>query len=132
MTKTATVKSAFTKEFLAKMQTILEADKERLQKELAKYAKPGEGGSAGDAKFPDYGDSEEDNAQEVADYETNLSIESDLQKSLRDVESSLKRMKAGDYGICKYCKKPIEEKRLLARPTSSACVGCKKTIMQEV
>jgi RNA polymerase-binding transcription factor DksA len=46
--------------------------------------------------------------------------------------AALKRLEKGDYGVCRYCKKPIEEKRLLIRPTSSACVQCKKTIVQEV
>lgn len=117
-------------EFVEKMKNILLADRERLQKELTKYSKDA-GASAEDSLFPDYGNSEEDNALEVADYETNLSIESDLQKSLRDVESAIGRIEKGEYGICKYCKKPIEEKRLVARPTSSACITCKKTIVQE-
>lgn len=123
--------SAPSKEFVAKMKNILLADKERLQKELAKYGTRENEGPDKEALFPDYGNSEEDNALEVADYEANLSIETDLQKSLRDVESSLKRIEKGEYGICKYCKKPIEEKRLMARPTSSACITCKKTIVQE-
>lgn len=117
-----------TKEFIEKMKTILLADKVRLQKELSKYNGTNENN---ETAFPDYGDSEEDNALEVADYETNLSIGTDLQKSYRDVESALKRIEKGEYGICKYCKKPIEEKRLIARPTSSACITCKKTIVQE-
>lgn len=115
------------KEFIEKMKSILLADKARLEKELSRYSsKDGD-----DSLFPDYGESEEDNALEVADYQTNLSIESDLQRSLRDVESALSRIEKGDYGVCKYCKKPIEEKRLVARPTSSACITCKKTIVQE-
>lgn len=122
--------AALTKEFVEKMKGILLSDKERLAKELSKFeSAPGK--ADGEALFPDYGNSEEDNALEVADYETNLSIESDLQKSFRDVESALKRIESGEYGTCKYCKKQIEEKRLIARPTSSACVACKKTIVQE-
>lgn len=121
-------KTAVTGEFLEKMKAILEADRERLKKELSKFTTEQ---TSGDALFPDYGDSEEDNALEVAEYQTNLSIENDLQRSLRDVESALARIDKGEYGTCKYCKKPIEEKRLVARPTSSACITCKKTIVQE-
>ena len=119
----------FSGEFMEKMKAVLEADKVRLEKEVANLD-GGEGG-AEESRFPDYGNSEEDNALEVADYEANMSIENDLRKSLRDVDASLARIKSGEYGICKYCKKPIEEKRLLARPTSSACISCKKTIVQE-
>jgi DnaK suppressor protein len=132
MSKGSPVKSVLKAELLAKIQAILVDDKARIEGELAKFSKPGQKDSAGSEPiFPDYGDSEEDNAVEVADYEANLSIESDLQKSLRDVDSSLKRILSGEYGTCKYCKKIIDEKRLMARPTSSACVECKKTIAQE-
>lgn len=127
MSKTA---PKFDKDFIQKMQSILIADKERLEKELAKL-EGGEGADGEDSRFPDYGNSEEDNALEVADYEANISIESDLKKSLRDVDAALDRIDSGEYGICKYCKKPIEDKRLIARPTSSACITCKKTIVQE-
>lgn len=123
--------SASSPEFIEKMKNILLADKARLQTELAKYGTRENEGPNKEALFPDYGNSEEDNALEVADYEANLSIETDLQKSLRDVDSALQRVEKGEYGVCKYCGKPIEEKRLLARPTSSACITCKKTIVQE-
>jgi RNA polymerase-binding protein DksA len=122
---------ALPKDFVDKIKALLVEDKARLEKELSKFSERGEVDGK-EAMFPDYGNSEEDNALEVADYEANLSIETDLQKSLRDVESALKRIAEGEYGVCKYCKKPIEEKRLMARPTSSACISCKKTIVQEV
>ncbi len=131
MAKTVSANLKPSKEFIEKMKNILLADKERLQQELAKYGTRENEGADKEALFPDYGNSEEDNALEVADYEANLSIETDLQKSLRDVESSLQRIEKGEYGVCKYCGKLIEEKRLLARPTSSACITCKKTIVQE-
>jgi DnaK suppressor protein len=118
------------KEFVDKIKASLLEDKARLEKELARFSNEDESDEK-EARFPDYGSSDEDNASEVADYEANLSIESDLQKSLRDVDSALDRIDEGEYGICKYCKKTIEEKRLLARPTSSACISCKKTIVQE-
>ncbi len=108
-------------------------EKAKLEKELAKFAKKKSGSDEDfDTTFPDYGDKEDENAAEVADYVVNLSMEENLEKALRDTDQSLKRLKEGTYGICKYCHKPIEEKRLLARLTSSSCMSCKKTITQEV
>ena len=128
----AMTKPPFSNDFLAKIKAILLEEKGRLERELAKFSR--QDGQAADynATFPDYGDKDDENAAEVAEYAANISIESDLEKALRDVLSALKRFEAGEYGICKYCQKPIEEKRLLARPTSSSCVACKKTIVQEV
>lgn len=128
---TSSVKSSLPKEFLEIIKKKLLDDKARFEKELVKFSKKGATDGA-EPTFPNYGDTEEDNAHEVADYEANLSIENDLDKSLRDVKSALKKIEANEYGVCKYCHKPIEQKRLLARPTSSACIECKKAIIQEV
>ncbi|MFA6421968.1 MAG: TraR/DksA C4-type zinc finger protein [Candidatus Buchananbacteria bacterium] len=85
-----------------------------------------------EAKFPDYGDSMEDNATEVADYTKNLSLERDLEKELHDVESALKKIADGSYGICVHCNKEIELERLKIRPASSSCVECKKKLKNQV
>lgn len=83
------------------------------------------------ATFPDIGDKEDENAAEVDTYSTNLTLERTLESALRDVQSALKRIAAGTYGICKYCSKEIDPKRLLARPVSSACIDCKKRLTME-
>jgi RNA polymerase-binding protein DksA len=77
------------------------------------------------AFFPEYGDKTDENAQEISEYTTNLATEKILEDTLRDIEAALARIEKGSYGICKYCKKEINEKRLLARPVASACIECK-------
>ncbi len=129
----AKTKSQFSPDLLKKIEVVLLAEKDKLERELAKFSKKKSGQEGDyDAAFPDYGDKEDENAAEVADYVVNLSLEENLEKSLRDANQALDRLDKGEYGICKYCHKPIEEKRLLARPTSSSCMSCKKTITQEV
>lgn len=123
------IKSPFSDELLKKIKALLLEEQTKLQKEVAKFSKNSRGAS--ESAFPDYGDKEDENAAEVAEYVVNLSLEENLEKSLRDATQSLDRLNKGVYGICKYCQKPIEEKRLLARPTSSSCMSCKKTITQE-
>ena len=125
-------KQGFSKEFLATIKTSLEELKARLQNELLTLSPKDASKNDMDASFPKYGDSEDDNAREVADYTTNKPLEITLEKTLHDVEKALDRLKKGTYGICKYCDQPISEKRLLARPTSSACVSCKKSLTDEV
>jgi DnaK suppressor protein len=82
------------------------------------------------AKFPEYGDKPDENAQEITDYSTTLVTEKVLEKSLEDINKALDRIAKGTYGTCKYCGKLIAEKRLLARPTASSCITC-KTELQE-
>lgn len=120
-------------DFLEKIKLDLLEQKTKLEKELGKFTKKSQHVADDfDTEFPEYGDKEDENAAEVAEYINNLPVEEGLEKTLRDVNKSLERIEKGKYGICKYCGKPIDEKRLMARPTSSACVDCKKTITQEL
>jgi len=123
----------FKADFLKQIKNMLLADKEKLTSELANFA-TANANIKGDyeASFPEYGDEADDNAREIADYTTNKSLESTLEKTLRDVDKSLQRLEEGTYGICKFCDKPINEKRLMARPTSGSCVECKKTLTDEL
>ncbi|MBI5222007.1 MAG: TraR/DksA family transcriptional regulator [Candidatus Magasanikbacteria bacterium] len=125
--------SAFSEEFLDKINKQLLSEKARLENELEKFTtKNAHVAGDYDATFPEYGDKEDENALEVAQYTANKPLEIALEKELRDVNKSLDRLKKDDYGICKYCDKPIDEKRLLARPTSGACVSCKKALTDEI
>ncbi|MAG12074.1 MAG: hypothetical protein CMI52_04720 [Parcubacteria group bacterium] len=122
-----------TKTFIKKMNEQLLEEEARLRSELGQIADPqAEGGSEYATRFPQYGDSEEDNAAEVEDFSHNIAMKGTLTKELADVQKTLKRLGTGDYGICKYCEQPIEEKRLEARPTSNSCVACKKALKQEI
>lgn len=122
------------KEFQKTMKKRLEEEKVRLEQELGQFAHRNPKAAETDyqANFPDMGDKEDENAAEVAQFSTNLSLEDELEKALRDVEKALKGLEEGTYGICKYCNQPIDERRLEARPTSGSCIQCKKTLTQEV
>lgn len=118
---------------LAKIKDMLLADQKNLQEELSHIAKKSSHASGDyDTVMSDYGDKDDENAMEVAEFTANKPLEISLEKTLRDVQKSLERVDKGTYGVCKYCDQMIDEKRLLARPTSSACVSCKKTLTDEV
>ena len=121
-------------DFLAKMKLELEEELQRLTMELARFAhkNPQAEDTDFNSDFPNLGDKEDENASEVARFSDNLSLEEELEKALRDVESALKAIEKGTYGICKYCEQEIDERRLDARPTSTSCIQCKKTLTQEV
>lgn len=120
--------------FVEQVRKRLLAEKVQLEKDLGDFGKK-------DKKDPTHfqttypesqGTSEDDNAAEVAEYADELSIESKLEAELRDTVRALDAIAKGKYGICKYCGKEIDMKRLEARPTSSACISCKKTLTQEM
>ena len=78
-----------------------------------------------EARFPDFGDKVDENAQEISEYSTNIATEKVLESTLRDINNALRRIEKGTYGMCKYCKKEINKKRMIARPVASTCVKCK-------
>jgi RNA polymerase-binding protein DksA len=83
--------------------------------------------------YPESGsNSVDDNAAEISEYSDELSIEARLESELRDVQKALGLVEKGEYGVCKYCKKEIDPKRLEARPASSSCIDCKKLLTQEM
>jgi len=84
-------------------------------------------------RYPESGsNSEDDNAAEITEYTDEQSIMARAADELKDVEDALKAVEAGGYGVCKYCKAEIDEKRLEARPASSSCIKCKKLFTQEL
>lgn len=132
MEKTLKTTEVFDAEFIKEIKDILTKEKEILEKELGRIAKPNPNDSDDfDADFPDYGNEEEDNAREVADFTVNKTLEVTLEKKLRDVNAALKRIEENTYGICKYTGQAIDKKRLLARPTSSSSVQAKKVLTNE-
>ena len=64
-------------------------------------------------------------ASVVYDHESTLTFENILKDILNQIESALKRIENGTYGICEVCKKPIDEERLKAIPYATMCVRCK-------
>jgi RNA polymerase-binding transcription factor DksA len=109
-------------------------EKARLERDLEDFAKKDAKAPGGyTLEYPESGgSSDDDNAMEVSNYADELSLGEKLESELRDVKKALDAIEKGAYGTCKYCGKPIDEKRLEARPTSSACITCKKTLTQEM
>lgn len=117
------------KEQLEKIKTDLIQRKEEILKDLHDLSKSDSHEVDNRAaKFPEYGDKPDENAQEMSDYSTNIVAERVLEKSLGEIEETLLRIDKGEYNVCKYCKGEIGEKRLIARPTASSCIDCKTSL----
>ena len=115
------------KKILKKVQERLVEQKKELIRELESFADKNKNVEDDyNAKFPQYGDHEDENAAEVADFEGDLYLEKTLERSLKKVNEALQMVKKGTYGKCRECQKTIPEKRLLAFPTATKCMDCKK------
>ncbi len=114
-----------TQEFITKMQARLDEERQRLEVKLESGA--GEIDRAdGDAAvaFPNIGDDEEDNAQEVEIYDQRIAVARTFTDELGEVVAALQRIEDNTYGVCTKCGQPIVEARLEAFPAAAKCSAC--------
>lgn len=78
--------------------------------------------------FPEYGTSEDENAQEVEKIQENLGLQRNIKNVIRDTKVAIKKIEKGKYGECESCKGKIEPGRLKAFPAASLCVTCASKI----
>lgn len=101
---------------LEKQKDYLMEEKDRLEKKIKQLK-----------EFPDYGSNEDDNAKELADFESNQSLEEQLRFLLDKVNKALTAIEKGEYGKCKQCQNAIESGRLEIMPYAELCITCQKS-----
>lgn len=107
----------------------LEERKTKLENELASFAKKDEKLKGDyDTRFPDFGtnQSSDEEAFEVATYDSTLPVEYALELRLADINRALDKIKSGTYGQCENCQGEIGIKRLEAMPEARTCLDCEK------
>jgi DnaK suppressor protein len=97
---------------IEKIRNRLESEKKRLLGELERR----EGSPFG---------KREEEATESLELERRLALERGIKEQLASIEVALGKIKAGTYGICEVCGKPIEPARLEALPHARRCMACK-------
>jgi RNA polymerase-binding transcription factor DksA len=70
----------------------------------------------------DYGIGKGDST--IYEWEFNLARKQSLEKKARSINSALRNVEDGHYGICKQCGEPISEERLAILPQTTVCVNC--------
>ncbi|NWG75235.1 MAG: TraR/DksA C4-type zinc finger protein, partial [Rubrivivax sp.] len=43
-----------------------------------------------------------------------------------ELREALRRIRVGEFGICERCGDDIDVNRLIAQPTSTVCIDCKR------
>jgi len=116
---------AIDQKILEELKAALLKEKEELEKNLARIARPVDKQDGDyETSFEDIGTDREDNASEVEQYSDNLPVEFALEKKLKDIISALERMENGTYGICENCNTEISLERLRANPSAKTCIKC--------
>ncbi len=65
------------------------------------------------------------------DREFALSLVSNEQEGLYEIEEALKRLEAGTYGVCEMCEKLIMKERLEAVPFARRCIQCQSAFEKD-
>jgi len=111
---------------LGQLKKSLEEERDRLVAELKSFAEPASR-TAGDwnAQYPKFEVVEtgshaarDEEADEVEEYEMRLAAEGSLETRLLQVNRALERTRAGSFGLCAKCRKPISPERLAANPAA--------------
>lgn len=68
-------------------------------------------------------DPEEGDA-EITEREKNAALLNVLENKLQDIQTALRSIEKGSYGICARCGNPIEPGRLEVKPDATHCVKC--------
>ncbi len=112
-------------EKIKKIKEQLVSKKKMIISQLQKFAKRNtKAKDSFKADFPNLGDHQDENAIEVSDYESKLSVERDLESELKNIEGALKKTSENTYGVCSICGEKINPKRLEVMPEATLCVKC--------
>ena len=95
---------------------------EHTEETLLKSSKDDSGDLSG------YGQHMADAGTDTFDRDFALSLVSNEQEALSEIEAAIKRVHAGTYGICESSQKPIAKERLLAVPFTRYSAEAKKQV----
>lgn len=105
----------------------LKERKTKLESELTSFTKKDEKVKGDyDTQFPDFGSSQstDEEAFEVATYDSALPVEYALELRLADINKALEKIKNGTYGQCENCAGKMDVRRLEAMPEARLCLNC--------
>ncbi|MDP2656030.1 MAG: TraR/DksA C4-type zinc finger protein [bacterium] len=119
------------KALFEELQAFILAEKHRLEGELGLLGEGNPHVTGGfDTKWEDLGENEEDNATEVAQYESNLGVERELESRLKEMKAALARLEDGTYGACASCGQDINPARLKVKPEAIYCIECSEKLQR--
>jgi len=116
--------------FINKIKKLLAEERKEIEKELQMLAeKDKKLKEEWHTKFPEFDNevsSLEEEADEVEEYDTKLSIKQSLENKLKDINLALEKIKKGNYGNCEKCRKKISQEKLLIYPETKTCSKCQR------
>lgn len=115
-----------TEQQIKKLKKKLTDAKKNIEHQLSKFTQK-DSSVKGNYKtqFPDIGSQPDESAQEITEYEQNISLEHSLEDELNLINKALKKIEENKYGRCESCGQEIPFGRLEIRPQALLCISCK-------
>lgn len=60
----------------------------------------------------------------IYEWEFQLALRESLQQKVQSLETALRKLEGGAYGICERCQGPISPERLDILPHTTLCIDC--------
>jgi RNA polymerase-binding protein DksA len=113
---------------LDELRTALVAERERVARAIEYLHEENQGSLEDDTGkiAPGVDNHPADAATETVDRELDYTLEENAEHVLGAIDSALKRMEDGTYGLCQNCGQPISPERLEAMPWATRCIDCKR------
>ena len=118
-------------DLISKFKKILEKRKEDIISHILKFAKKTSDGIY-EVIPKDYGDSEDENSEEISDTIEDESTLSTLEEEIDQIDKAMQKVEEGSYGKCSNCGEIIEEKRLEFNPAATYCSQCQNKIEKDL
>ncbi len=80
------------------------------------------------SELSDYDDHPADVATETFEREKDRALRTNAQRTVERIDSALRKMERGTYGLCDICGKEIPAGRLDAVPYATLCVKCQTDV----
>lgn len=112
-----------TKDLIKKIKEMLLKKKEEITSQISKFAKKNNEGKY-EVIHEEYGNSDEENSDEIEDELRNESLLNTLSSELENIDKAVEKVDEGQYGKCDVCGNAIEEKRIEFNPEATLCASC--------
>ncbi len=106
----------------ADFQSLLAAEKDQLEEDLAGHGRKIDGDWQGNSASADAEADPNTVANQIEELAVNVPLVEGLESRHREVTAALKRIDDGAYGKCDFCGKEIPADRLEANPAATTCI----------
>lgn len=65
---------------------------------------------------------------DLGEREKNLALLTVMERKLESINSALRAIEKGRYGLCERCGNPIDPARLEVRPDATLCLDCQREV----